>query len=449
MSGHRSAGLSAGALAINLSALGILVWVCVRAAPPGLLATAISGVSTLFAIRAAEMLASQWNPHVLVLPVMAVVVVAAAVAAGHKRLLPVLAALASFVVQTHLGLGPAVVAVSAAATAMLALRAYRLRASGPARQLWPVLSGTLGLLLLLWLLPIAQELSEPEGNLSRLWTFFGAGTQPGQVWRTSFRTWSDMISALIRSDIDVGWGNRYRPNPGPWSQFWALAETVCVALIAVKAALDRDAFRGSLAAMVLIASGVGLWSITRVDDDVYDHLVFWLAGIGALHLGLIADALVRLVPPARRALPATATAAACALLFGIAAAAGFQQLRVVVSRSFRPLPEPLSVRRLADAIVPAFETNRVKDPLVSIDQPVWGVAAGVLLQLQKRHLPFTVDEGWWFMFGPPARPPSDRLDTDVLLFAGPELRVRFDGQAGHELLARRDAVSIYVARSQP
>ena len=68
------------------------------------------------------MLASQWNPHVLVLPTMAIVVVAAALAAGRTRLLPLLAALASFVVQTHLGLGPAVLAVSGAATAILVAR---------------------------------------------------------------------------------------------------------------------------------------------------------------------------------------------------------------------------------------------------------------------------------------------------------------------------------------
>jgi hypothetical protein len=449
MSGYRSAGLSAGALVINLSALGILVWVCVRAAPQGFLAIAISAASVLFAVLTKEMLASQWNPHVLVFPTMAIVVVAAAVAAGRIRWLPILAALASFVVQTHLGLGPAVVALSGAATAAVALRAYLFRSSDATPRLWPTLNGTLWLLLLLWLLPLAQELSEPDGNLSRLWTFFGAEARPGQLWRTSFRTWSDMISAVLRSDVHVGWGSRYGPNPGPMSQFWAITETVAVVLIAVKAAREKDLFRGALAAMVLIASGLGLWSISQIEDDIYDHLVFWLAGIGALHLGLIADALIQLVPRAAAAAGTRQIAAACLLLFGIGAAAGFQDLRVIVSRSFRPRIEQLSVRRLADAIVPAFETNRVKRPLVTIDQPTWGIAAGVLLQLQKRHIPFLVDEGWWFMFGPPTRPPADRPATSTLIFAGPELAVRLGDQPGLEVLAQRDRVSIILAGRQP
>ncbi len=58
-----------------------------------------------------------------------------------------------------------------------------------------------------------------------------------------------------------------------------MPKRVAVAPIAVKAALEKDSFRGALAVMVLIASGVGLWSITRVEDDMYDHLVFWLAGL--------------------------------------------------------------------------------------------------------------------------------------------------------------------------
>jgi hypothetical protein len=447
LSGRRSAGLSAGALAINLSALAILVWVCVRASAGGSLAVAIALASVLFTYRASEMLASQWNPHVLVLPVMAIVVVAAAVAAGRVWLLPVLAALASFVVQTHVGLGPAVLALSGAATAMVVLRSYFLR-SDVAPRLWPILHGTLWLLLVLWLLPLAQQLSAPDGNMSRLWAFFATESRPAQPWRVSFRTWSDMISAVLRSDVDVGWGNRHPPIPGPWSQFWALTESAAVAGIAVKAAIDKDRFRAALAAMTLIASGVGLWSITRVDDVVFDHLVFWLAGIGALHLGVIADAIIRLVPLATR-LPTRITAAACVVIFAAGAAVGFQELRVVVSRSYRPLPEPLSVRRLADAILPAFETNGMKRPLVTIDQRVWGVAAGVLLQLQKRDIPFLVDDDWWFMYGEPPSPSDRWTDANTLIFAGPELALELSSQSGHEILARRDHVSIWLARSQP
>ena len=212
MSGYRSAGLSVGALVINLSALGILVWVCVRAAPQGFLAIAISAASVLFAVLTTEMLASQWNPHVLVFPTLAIVVVAAAVAAGRIRWLPVLAGLASFVVQTHLGLGPAVVALSGAATAAAALRAYLFRSSDATRRLWPILNGTLWLLLLLWLLPIAQELSEPDGNLSQLWTLL-------RRRREARSAVADRLQDLVRHDFSgPAFGRSRRMGESIWAQ---------------------------------------------------------------------------------------------------------------------------------------------------------------------------------------------------------------------------------------
>jgi hypothetical protein len=276
--------------------------------------------------------------------------------------------------------------------------------------------------------------------------FFGGGeARPGQSWRISFRTWADMISALPRSDVHVGWGTRYRPHAGPWNQAWAITETTLVAAIVVWAALRREPFRASLAAMTLIASLIGLWSITRIDDDTYDHLVFWLTGIGALQAGLIADAVVRLVPRANRPIPARLTAAACIVLFGVAVAAGFQNLRVIVSRSYRPGIEQLSARRLADWIAPMLEA-KVDRPLVTIDQPVWGIAAGVLLQLRKRHIPFVVEEGWSFMFGPDARPSGDPDVKDKLIFAGPELSARLQSRPGVEKLGERDRVSILLER---
>jgi hypothetical protein len=447
MTEHRSAGLSAGALIINLTSLGLLLWACARQSAQGLLAVTVALATVVFTWSAAEMLASQWNPHVLVLPTMAIIVVGAAVAAGSLALLPVLAGLVSFVIQTHLGLGPTVLSTAGVAIA-LALVGRRFAGDPePRPRIWPVLNATLWLLLALWLLPIVEELSQPEGNLSRLWMFFAVDDSEGQRFRIAFRVWADMMSALVRSEVHVGWGNRIRATPSPWSQAWAITQTLAVALILARALLARDRFRAALSALLLVASGVGLWSITRIEDDIYDHLVFWIAGIGALEVAIIADAAIGLASRGDRIPLQKQAAAACVVLWLTAAAIGFQQMRVVVSRSFRPGIEQLSSRRLADALLSQFEGKGIGRPFVKIDQPVWGVAAGVLLQLQKRGIPFGVEEGWWFMFGPPARPSGG--ETSTLIFAAPEMRVRLQDSVAHELLAERDRVSIFLARDQP
>jgi hypothetical protein len=133
------------------------------------------------------------------------------------------------------------------------------------------------------------------------------------------------------------------------------------------------------------------------------------------------------------------------LLFGVAMAEGFQGLRVIVSRSFRPGLQQLTARRLADWIAPTLEAS-VHRPLVTIDQPAWGIAAGVLLQLRKRQIPYSVEEGWSFMFGPASVRSSDRDVTARLIFAGPELSVRLEGRPGVEKLGERDHVSILLER---
>jgi hypothetical protein len=444
LTGDRSAGLSAGALAINLAALALLLWICASMGR-GLLAICIAAVSVWFTWQISELLASQWNPHVLVLPTMATVVASAAVAAGRVRLLPIVAALATFIVQTHLGFGPTVLAVGGVAAAVAVIRAYAADRE-PRLELARALFATLCVLLVLWLPPLIEDFRSADGNLFRLWTFFTGEDHLGQPYQRGFRMWSDMMSAFVRRDIRVGWGNRLPADGGPWRQAWAIVQTVGLAVIVVRAAMTRDTFRSALAGMLLIASAVGLWSILRIEETIYDHLVFWLSGIGALAVGLIAASLIGVIlrePAVLRRLPA----AICLGLWLAAAAVGFQDLRVEVSRSYRPAIEPLSARRLADALIDQFEPKAIGRPLVRIDQPAWGITAGILLQLQKRNIPFAIEEGWWFMFGEPSGPSGQ--ETSTLVFAGPGMRSELQAAGNHELLAERDRVSILFARGQP
>lgn len=39
----------------------------------------------------------------------------------------------------------------------------------------------------------------------------------------------------------------------------------------------------------MVASGVALWSATRIEDRVFDHDVFWMAGIGVLSLAVTGE----------------------------------------------------------------------------------------------------------------------------------------------------------------
>ena len=110
--GSRTAGLAAGALAINLAALAAAVWVLVRHAGPAL-TVAFAALIALYVGRVPGLVVSSWNAHATFFASAALVVISAAVAAGRIRLLPLFLAVASFVLQTHIATFPLVLTTGA------------------------------------------------------------------------------------------------------------------------------------------------------------------------------------------------------------------------------------------------------------------------------------------------------------------------------------------------
>src|SRR5262252_1942458 len=69
LSGARPAGLSAGALTLNLAVLAILTSIVIRRADT-ILAVAIMAVLVRYSWRIAPVFTSAWNPHLIVLATM-------------------------------------------------------------------------------------------------------------------------------------------------------------------------------------------------------------------------------------------------------------------------------------------------------------------------------------------------------------------------------------------
>jgi hypothetical protein len=67
----------------------------------------------------------------------------------------------------------------------------------------------------------------------------------------------------------------------------SLLQLLALAVIAVWAARTGHKAFGWLAALALLASLVALWSVTRIQERIMDHEVFWLTAISSLNLGVI------------------------------------------------------------------------------------------------------------------------------------------------------------------
>src|SRR5262245_59366159 len=177
LSGGSTGSLPLSALILNwAAALAMALLLSRRAEHPAPLLLAL-GLSLAYAAYLGRAFAYNiWNPVVTVLPFGLLLLACAELACGESRALPVLALLGSFLLQTHVAYLPPV-AVAVAIALVSWMRAERTRA-------WGMACLALGVVALLWALPLAEQVKHSPGNLTRIARFFlsaGRGHPVGEA----------------------------------------------------------------------------------------------------------------------------------------------------------------------------------------------------------------------------------------------------------------------------
>jgi hypothetical protein len=235
-------------------------------------------------------LINPWNPALLPLPVLLLLVAGAAAATGDRWSLALVYLVASFVVQTHVGTVPIAAGVVIIATAGFAF-ARRRRARSPTlsteehpagrrswrrvvRSPWPITSG---LLALVWLAPIAQELAHPgNGNLTAIVRFF---LHPAAAGGPSSHSLADGLAAIsgsasvvpLGTPVDV-LGHRYR--------FLAAGAVALIGLVTWFVGRRRSPFIAYLALSTPIGLAIAVVAATRVAGPYYSYLFTWASSLG-------------------------------------------------------------------------------------------------------------------------------------------------------------------------
>ncbi|HET6954472.1 MAG TPA: hypothetical protein VFI47_29175 [Acidimicrobiales bacterium] len=173
------AGVLVGAALINgLAVAGTALVAWRRGGVRVALAAAAYAAALLWAMGSA-VLVEPWPPNMAVLPMLLYLVTCWAVAAGDAPLLPLAAAVGSFVVQTDPGYAVLVVGVLVCALGLAAAQ----RSTG-VRWRSPLVAAAV-VAALCWAQPLIDELRSPgEGNISRLWEAAAAGV-PTLSWRAA------------------------------------------------------------------------------------------------------------------------------------------------------------------------------------------------------------------------------------------------------------------------
>lgn len=392
LGGHQAAALYAVALAVNLAALVAMAWVMASETRGPLVVTVI-GACVLFAWRAPRFLASPWNAHVAVLPCLAFLVAAAAVAAGRLRLLPLTVAFGSFAAQTHVGFVP-VVFVITAAVAGHRMVSRRADGSNP----WPSLKAAACVLAALWMVPFAEALRGDGGNVAALWRFFVADARADHSIREAIATGSYGLAGVLRPDFDLPWGGHFELSHLQWTIPGAIAIGALLTLVARRDVAAGRRFEGALALVAIAATATSFWGLTRVRGDILTHDLFRLAAIGSLNLGILGAAGMRTLSGLvglRLPRPA-AGLVSHAIVLTAAVIVGVRDLDSLTS---------YERRQNRSAIVDAYAAVRayvaaegVRRPLIGIDNDRWGDAAGVLVRLLQDGTPAAVMDANLSMF---------------------------------------------------
>ena len=397
LSGQTGLGVNVGAIVLNLASLALIAWIMTRNASDRRLPLMVAVFVVLYLVRVPSLLASAWNPHLTVLPFAALVLLTAASVAGDLVALPAVAFLASFVVQSHVGYAPVALALSSlsmAATLVLIVRDSARRWA----RLWS-LAAAIQVLQLVWLLPFAEQMTGQPGNMTRIWRFFFE-SGVGQDWSTAAYAWSGMLLGVFRPQFRMAVGHPFWGTASAWVVIAAAALASAPAVLAWLAWRRRLLFAAGLNLACAVAAAAGAWSTLHVRGQIGDYHIFWLSILGVIDLACIAAAgaevLSRRVSEWTLRLP-TPSMSGLALVAGVALMACVPFVRSARTRQLGA--EERIINHLVTPFLFAMPQTGNHNPHVRFGPAMWSQETGIILQLSKAGVDFTLEPRMMSFFG--------------------------------------------------
>jgi hypothetical protein len=330
--GSSSWALEAATVAIHAAAIGVALWIGHRRLGwPGVAVVAL--VLALVVRGYGQLpLTQPWNPYLPLVAWLVVLLAAWSVVAGDHWMLVPLVAAASYCAQTHvpyLPLGIGMVALGLGAVVV------RWRFSGGSGATnggdsssepgfpWTAVAVAVGVGVVLWLPPVADQVTRDPGNVRRLLDHFGsppeAALGAGDGLELALRH-LDVWAGLARQTVDTG---TFITAASASRGLLVLGIWIVAALVAWR--------RGSAALRalhVVVAAGLllGTVSMARIFGRPWYYLTLWAWGVTTLLAVAVAWSALTLVRP-RLAATRDAFGPGLAARLGVGAGA----LAVVVS----------------------------------------------------------------------------------------------------------------------
>lgn len=452
-----SLAINAGSVAINLIAVTTLLWALARHAS-ATLAVSVAASLAVFLWRLPPLLVSAWNPHLVMLPLAALIATASITAAGRLSLLPMTIVMASFVSQTHIGLLPCAGIVTAFA---LAAGLIAGRGSGRRERVWFWLGVSTLVGVVLWLPPIVEQARHAaDGNLWKIVRFFMTEdpADPTAPFMQALRVWAAALVDPFGPALHFPVGSLLAREAS--TPIVALALLMVAALIGAGWRTRPDTTRGATTGATIdawfcrvcaVASLAAMFAMTGVRQGYGDYMVIWISVIGimngaALAAWLIASiasraaaATVNMNAPVRWIAPVTTSI----LLIAVTAHGVLDLDRLRTERADAARNGDVRVRgeSVYVALRGFLAKARVRRPLIRV-AGTWDNAAALALQLHKRRQPVAISDDAIWLVGPQFK--RDGTEDGDFTLADRSERQAVSARDGDCMLIERHGLSLHV-----
>ena len=429
--------LFVGVVVLNVTAIGLTLWIAVRRGGAALALAFAAVIAVLLHLYGTQVLTEPWNPYLPVMWWPLTLVALWSVLCDDLPMLPVAVFAASFCMQTHISYLGLVGGFAAMAVVGLVVRAARLRDDRPARRRllrWAAIGFGLGFVL--WLPPLIDQITGDPGNASIVIEhFLDADEQPigvargGELFGVSLNAWRFLAGqkaisgSVVPALVLVG--------------AWLVAAVVTWRLPATRregddgapTALDDRATLLRLHAVVAVALVLGLISASRILGFVWFYLALWAWSITMLALVAIGWTVVAVVGRSRPGANLPAVRGGVAVLVAVLVA--WPAMFTVDAADAEPTQANYSgmVGEFTAAVTAAIDEGSVAGGgpdgryLITWTDGVnlGSTGYGLVTELERR----SYDVGVIAAHGPGARPhrvlPSEEATAEVHISLGPDI----------------------------
>lgn len=318
LTGSRSISMHITALFVNgLTIVGI-AWVAFRRGRLPMVLAMLVPVGVLTHAVGADFLRNPWNPYLPVLPLLLLVLLAWSVAVGDAWMLPIAVGVASFTIQTHVGLAIDSVALLGVAVVGLVLHGRR-RPEAERRAWWSragkVAGVSAAVAILLWFPTLWGTFVVGDGNLGVIGHFFRTRTQTaglGTAVKALGLQWGPRPEWIF-GPRGIGIAGDARLESLWWAAVWLILGAAAT-VVAVKRRATDTVWLAGLVAVGLIAA---LVAANGIVGTVFPYLLRWTWVFGAGLGILVLRGLWLAVAPERRAVVLRAAVPVAGVMLGV------------------------------------------------------------------------------------------------------------------------------------